>query len=247
MKNLIKYEFRKTWHTKLIILAIAVCAEVLFLSSLYLNRDNYNGLSIVLLTFLAFGGVLFIGIQSIVTMHQDMTTKQGYMLYMTPNSCYKILGGKVIENGISIFVAGVFFFALGALDITLLLGHHGQLGELKRMMDDLLKSYGVEFQMSVKPFALITLNFLCSWLCTVITAYLADVTATCLLNGKKFSGWVGFLIFILFSWLLTVLQQSCIRGLAWDTALIIEAGIAVVCAAAMYAATAYLMEKRLSV
>ena len=247
MKNLIKYEFRKTWHTKLIILAIAVCAEVLFLSSLYLNRDNYNGLSIVLLTFLAFGGVLFIGIQSIVTMHQDMTTKQGYMLYMTPNSCYKILGGKVIENGLSIFVAGVFFFALGALDITLLLGHHGQLGELKRMMDDLLKSYGVEFQMNVKPFALITLNFLCSWLCTVITAYLADVTATCLLNGKKYNGWVSLLIFIALSWAMAYLQQVCTERLVWDARLIWNAVIALGCSAVMYVATAALMERHLSV
>ena len=98
MKNLIKYEFRKTWSTKLIILAITAFAELAFLISLYTDQENYTVISIVILTFLAFGGVLFIGIQSIVTMHQDMNTKQGYMLYMTPNSCYKILGGRWLKT-----------------------------------------------------------------------------------------------------------------------------------------------------
>ena len=74
MKNLIKYEFRKTWSTKLIILVITACMELAFLISLYLDKENFTGISAVFLTFLAFGGILFIGIQSILTMHQDMNT-----------------------------------------------------------------------------------------------------------------------------------------------------------------------------
>ena len=247
MKNLIKYEFRKTWFTKLIILVITGCAELAFLVSLYLDKNSYNGMSIALLTMLAFGGVLFIGIQSILTMHQDMNTKQGYMLYMTPNSCYKILGSKVIENGLSIFVAGAFFFALGALDVTLLLGHYGQLGQLKEMVNDFLKSMKINAALDGRLFALLTLNFLCSWLCTVITAYLADVVSTCLLNGKKYNGWVSLLIFILLSWGLSALQHACTARLVWDTALIVDAAVALSCSVLMYIATAFLMDRHLSV
>ncbi len=247
MKNLIKYEFRKTWGTKLIILGITAFAELAFLLSLYLDKNNYNGLSIIILTFLAFGGVFFIGIQSILTMHQDMNTRQGYMLYMTPNNCYKILGGKVIENGLSIFVAGVFFFSLGALDVTLLFGHYGQLNQLMEWVNELLKDLRVETSLDAQLFFALTVSFLCGWLCTVITAYLADVVATCLLNGKKYNGWVGLLIFILISWAVTSLQQACTEHYAWNVRFYLDAAISIGCAVIMYLATAFLMDRHLSV
>ena len=159
MINLIKYEFRKTWTTKLILLAITAFAEVVFLASLYLDKRDINALSIVALTILAIGGILFIGIQSILTMHQDMNTKQGYMLYMTPNSCYKILGGKVLENGLSMFVAGAFYFALGALDVTLLLGHYGELDKLMEMVKQFMSSMQMEVSLNGRMFALFALSF----------------------------------------------------------------------------------------
>ena len=61
MLNLIKYEFRKTWMTKLIILAITAFAEIAFLITLYTNKEGLNALTILLLVMLAFGGVLLIG------------------------------------------------------------------------------------------------------------------------------------------------------------------------------------------
>ena len=247
MINLIKYEFRKTWTTKLILLAITAFAEVVFLASLYLNKRDINALSIVALTILAIGGILFIGIQSILTMHQDMNTKQGYMLYMTPNSCYKILGGKVLENGLSMFVAGAFYFALGALDVTLLLGHYGELDKLMEMVKQFMSSMQMEVSLNGRMFALFALSFLCSWLCTVTTAYLADVVATCLLNGKKHNGWIGLLVFILLQTLFSWVERTVVGGRALDVQLIGSAVTAIVASAAMYAATAFLMDRHLSV
>ena len=247
MKNLIKYEFRKTWTTKLIILVITAFAELAFLISLYLDKENYNAVTIALLTFLAFGGVLFIGIQSVLTMHQDMNTKQGYMLYMTPHSCYKILGGKVIENGLSMFVAGAFFFVLGFLDVTLLLGHYGQLNQLKEMLDQIMREMRMEVQFDLPFFIWLTVGFLCGWLCTVMTAYLADVVSTCLLNGKKYNGWVSLLLFIFLSWAVSFVQNACTDNLLLTSRLAWDAVISLAFSAIMYYATAFLMDRHLSV
>ena len=247
MKNLIKYEFRKTWNTKMIILGIAAFAEVAFLVSLYLNLEEINGLSIFALTMLAFGGVMFIGIQSVLTMHQDMNTRQGYMLYMTPNSCFKILGGKVLENGLSIFAAGAFFFALGALDVTLLVAHLGQLQELINVVNSFAKQLSMELPLNAEFFGLLALYFLCTWLNVVNTAYLADVVATYLLSGKKHNGWIGLLLFLVISGAMSALQQAITKGMAWQPMLIWDAVIALACAAVMYAATAFLMDRHLSV
>ena len=247
MKNLIKYEFRKTWMAKLIILGIAAFAELAFLITLYLNKEGMNAATIVALTFLAMGGVMYIGIQSVVTMHQDMNTKQGYMLYMTPNSCYRILGGKVIENGISMFLAGAFFFALGVLDVTLLFGHHGELNRLWSMVQDLLRSLQLETKVDLSFFLAAAVAMLCAWLSTVVTAYLADVISTCVLYGKRFNGWLSFLLFILLTWGFSALEQACTRHLAVVPMLYATAAIAVACTALMYWVTAFLMDRHLSV
>ena len=64
-----------------------------------------TGTGIVLLTMLAMGGIMVIGLASVVTLHRDVSTKQSYMLFMTPNSSYSILGAKMLENGLSILLA----------------------------------------------------------------------------------------------------------------------------------------------
>ena len=123
MKHLMKYEFRKTLIAKLIILGTTAVLEILFLLGLYTKHDSLAGYSTIMLTMLAFGGVLFIGLQSVMTLHRDMNTKQSYMLFMTPNSSYKILGAKVLENGLSILMACAFFFAsprMRSLSVTTL-------------------------------------------------------------------------------------------------------------------------------
>ena len=58
MSKLIKYEFRKTMFTKWIILGITGVAEILYLLGLYLDKNTLMGLSMALLTLLAFGGVI---------------------------------------------------------------------------------------------------------------------------------------------------------------------------------------------
>ena len=120
MMKLMKYEIRKTMMVKWIILGIAALLEVAFLIGLWADKNEMLAVSVVLLVLLAFGSILVIGLGSILTLHRDMNTRQSYMLFMTPNSSYRILGAKVLENGISIMLTGIFFFALGALDVTLL-------------------------------------------------------------------------------------------------------------------------------
>ena len=82
MSKLLKYEFRKTWALKLIILGITAVAELAFLIALFLDQENHGliGLTCMLLFFIAMGGTMLIGVQSVLTLHRDMNTKQGYML-----------------------------------------------------------------------------------------------------------------------------------------------------------------------
>ena len=62
MLKLMKYEIRKTWFTKLMLLAATAATEVLFLFGLYADKETPMSIGILLLTFLAFGGILVIGL-----------------------------------------------------------------------------------------------------------------------------------------------------------------------------------------
>ncbi len=251
MLKLIKYELRKTWFTKVILLVIAALAEIAFLVGLYGNRENTLVVSIVLLTILAVGGVMVIGLESVITLHRDMNTKQSYMLFMTPNSCYRILGAKLIECGISILLAGAFFFALGTLDLTLLFAREGILGRLWEQIREILSHLTVNgraLELTMRSMAAVTFDLLAAWIFFVSTAYLAVVISAALLNGKKYNGLVSFLIFLLLDWGCTHINTLITDPIRDNVTLMTVYGlIALLFAAGMYFATAVIMERKLSV
>ena len=253
MLKLMKYEFRKTMFTKLILLGITAVAEAAFLISLYTNKEGSLAASIGILTLLAIGGVLVIGLQSVLTLHHDMNTRQSYMLFMTPNSSYRILGAKVLECGLSILLTGAFYFALGALDISLLFAKEGMLGQLWDTIQEMLRSFTFSngqtiISLDMKGMAVLVFNLLSGWINTVTTAYLAVTVSAALLNGKRFNGLVSFVLFLALSWAGGWLERFATQSISSiETMLLVQGGIALAVAAVMYIATAQIMERKLSV
>ena len=246
MFRLLKYEMRKTMMPKLILLGITFVAQVIFLAGLWGNREETLAAGTALLFFIAVIGITLMGILSVVTLHRDMNTKQGYMLFMTPNSSYRILGAKVIECGLSLLIAGAFFFALGMLDFSLLLGR-GANQQAWDILKQALRTINDRIQLDLPHVSALAFNLLTSWLFVVTTAYLSDVVSSALLNGKKWNGMVTFLLFLALNWatskLVTLVPSAVgvIPEMLWQSAA--ELALAVV----MYIITARLMEKYLSV
>ena len=251
MLKLMKYEFRKTWITKLILLGLTAALEVLFLIGLYADKEETQAISAGLLAVLAVGGILIIGLESVLTLHRDMNTKQSYMLFMTPNSSYAILGAKVLECGISILITAAFYFALGALDITLLFAKSGELSQLWEMIQDFLQHFTINGQpltIDLPVMASLAFELVAGWIGTVTTAYLAVVISAALLNGKRFNGLLSFLFFLALSWLSSWVARQITAGMAdAKTTMIVYGLIDLVFAAVMYFVTAQIMERKLSV
>ena len=139
MTKLMKYEFRKSMFSKLIILVISGIMEALFLLGIFTSWNNGIGWGIFGLVFSASVGISFIGINSLLIFYRDLNTKQSYMLFMTPCSSYQILGAKVLENGLSLFLAGCFFSALASLDINIAFDQVGWLKEITEQFQLLLR------------------------------------------------------------------------------------------------------------
>lgn len=250
MGKLLKYELRKTWVLKLIVLGMTAVAEIVFLAGLWAKQEQTLGIGILLLSLLGLGSIMAIGLYSLVVLHRDMNTKQSYMLFMTPNSTYRILGAKVLENGLSTLLAGAVFFALGMLDITLLFAREGRLKELWDTIMQVLHTLDERLVLNVPSLGSFFLLGLCGWFAFVTLTYLADVISSALLNGKKGNGVVTFLLIIALNVLMNWAVQSLMDAMSPAPTVSIflaGAGIQLVFAVAMYVLTAWIMDRYLSV
>jgi hypothetical protein len=246
MIRLLKYELRKTLFSKLVLLGITVIAQAVFLAGLWGDKENTLAIGAVLLFFIAIIGIALMGILSLTTLHKDMNTRQGYMLFMTPNSCYRILGAKVLECGLSLLIAGAFFFALGVLDFSLLLGK-GANQQIWDTINQLIRSINDQIQLDAPHLSALVFSMIACWLCTVTTAYLSDVVCTSLLYGKKGNLLITFLLFLALNYGISKLLTLVPASIGIIPVLVWQGVIALALAGVMYVITARLMEKYLSV
>ena len=246
MLRLLKYEMRKTQFSKLVLLGITLVAQAVFLAGFWGKKEETLAIGAFLLFSIAIVGIALMGILSVVTLHRDMNTKQGYMLFMTPNSCYKILGAKVIECALSLLLAGVFFFGLGYLDFSLLLGE-GTNKQIWDMFNQMVRTINQHIVLDAPHISALIFEIIASWLCTITTAYLADVISSSLLNGKKGGLLITFLIFLLLNYGISKVLKLVPSTIGVIPVLLWQGAIALVLAGIMYVITARLMEKYLSV
>ena len=246
MLRLLKYELRKTQFSKLVLLGITLVAQAVFLTGLWGKKEDTLAIGAFLLFAIAIVGIALMGILSVVTLHRDMNTKQGYMLFMTPNSCYRILGAKVIECALSLLLAGAFFFGLGYLDFSLILGE-GTNKQIWDMFNQMVRTINQHIVLDAPHISALIFEIIATWLCTITTAYLADVISSSLLNGKKGGLLITFLIFLLLNYGISKLLQLVPSTIGVIPVLLWQGVIALVLAGIMYVITARLMEKYLSV
>lgn len=251
MMKLFRYEMIKTRVSKFIVLGITAAMELIFLLGLILNNDMIQITGALLLLWIAVVGIVWIGIVSVITLHRDMNSRRGYMLFMTPNSSYRILGAKYLENGLSILIAAAFFGALGVLDITLLFRHHQELDQISEVMHDLFSAI---FQnISLDPASIISflVYLVFDWLFTISLAYLAVIVCTSLMNGKKGNMFLSFLLFLVldigFSLLFSVLIPGKVEGGTMVGSFLARSGLCLAITAVFYWLNATIMDKKLSV
>ncbi|MBR4250336.1 MAG: hypothetical protein IKQ24_09300 [Verrucomicrobia bacterium] len=247
MFKLLKYEFRKTWYTKAILLVLTLIAQAAFLIGIFFDKDETLGLSVASLVMLATFGIMVIGLVSLIVFHQDLNTKQSYMLFMTPNSSYKILGAKALENGLSVFLSGVFFALLGLADISILVAHEGDLMAVVDMFRSLIEQLQSYLVFDAKNIITVFFAGLSNWLMTLSAAFLAIVIAATFLAGKKFSGVVSFLLFLLLIWGLEKVIGFIPDMSTLFMDMVLTAIASFVLMVVLYLVTGWIMDKKLSV
>ena len=241
MLKLLKYEFRKTIFLKLVLFAFILIMEGIFLYGCLRNDGDTKTLGVILFVMSLMFGFLFIGVLSLFTLHKDMNTRQGYMLFMTPNSTYKILGAKVIECSLTFLVLGAVGLGLWALDYSLI-------EKEVEFITSLMKNFNPDLVPSFSSISAVLFNIICGLLCSINAAYFVDVIASALLNGKKGNLVVTFILYIILNGvarkiILLVVPSSV--GVV--VSLLLQGLVALILAGIMYVITARLMDRYLSV
>ncbi len=247
MYNLIKYELRKTLGLKGIIAAIIGIVEISFLIGLYTESDGFLAFGLMGLIFGTSTAIVVIGLYSIKLLSNDLNTKQAYMLFMTPNSSYKILGAKVIENYLSIIIASVFFTAIGALDVFLAFAKYAS---LKEFFDGIGIFWSELSEINPGVIILAIATMIAFWLYVIGTAFFCVVVSATFLNGKKHNGLLSFLLFIVIVNVFGKITNeivAAIDGIQFNATAIAEIIIFLVLSAFMYLCTAWIMDNKLSV
>ena len=112
MLNLLKYEMKKSKVPMMLVLAVTLILEVLFLIGLLLtDKQQLTGYAIVMLTLFAPFSILVSSLFCVFTLNQELTSTTGYMLFMTPNSSKKFWVQK-FYTALSLFYVALYSLVL---------------------------------------------------------------------------------------------------------------------------------------
>ena len=246
MAKLLRYEFRKTMLAKIIMLAIAGTLELIFVISLLTDSRTLIAFSSLMLLSAATNGVTFIGLWSLIVLHRDTNSKQSYMLFMTPNSSFRILGAKVIECALSILLVGACFTALGFLDVALVLNHFKALDDFLSMIRSLGGEVAKILSMDSGTIILLVLSVLSMYLMMVNIAFFADTLSSALLRGKK-AGFLVTLAFFLAMFIGMIALLNLVPSTFDAKEYLLRTAISLGVSVAAYLGGALLMDAKLSV
>ncbi|MCD8379808.1 MAG: hypothetical protein LUC95_05735 [Lachnospiraceae bacterium] len=245
MLKLMKYELRKTQFSKIVIFTTSIFFEILFLAGIY-NSVNLLSAGITGLICCAVFGLIYIGIESLIVLQRDLSTHQSYMLFLTPTNSYQILGAKVIANALTLLIAVCFFGALMTLGVAAVYIRDQGMQTFLEAVSDLERTIDMRITIAVREIILAVVTGLASWIMTIMTGMLAIILSATVFAGRKHSGFVSFLIFLLICWVISAIINLVPEpsGLLYY---ITDILISLIFAVILYLISCRIMEQRLCV
>ncbi|ABX41659.1 ABC transporter permease [Lachnoclostridium phytofermentans] len=247
MFKLIKYELRKQWFSKLFILIVMGILELSFLFNLIRDNKNSLGITIGIMTFVAFTAIMFVSFECIMTYSKDLKTKQSYMLFLTPNSTYKIVGAKVITSVAQIGITAAFMIGVVILNMSVVMIRYKEIGNTIELIQRLMREVmGLDVDYGLILIAIFA--FLLEWIEKVIMGMLAITLSTTFLSNTKGKGIVSLIIFFVLNYIVGRIGKLFMpKSMPMFDTFMIDAIFMAFVIAAFYLATAWMLDKKVSV
>ena len=186
MYKLIKYNFLR----KGMLLAVVVVCTVL--ANLFVGI-RYGEIQIAAFLSVAWIGLAILLVVDIILMYsRDLNSTEGYMVFMTPNSGYKILASKVVTAIIEGFAILVFYSAIIFINYKIFFNGDISFTDIELPLGFSLAHFTV--------FLAIALILIIQFILTIFTALTVRKS---LLANVKFGGLLSFVVFIILNIIIT--------------------------------------------
>lgn len=212
MLNLVKHEFLKSRNMLIITSAIFAVLEIAFIISGFSGMNGvFIASSILIVVFISFIAFAYL-IYAVMLYDMDISHKHknGYMLFMTPNSTYKIIGSKLIAGTVVEIVFGIIISLIFVMDIKLSFkftdiafadNMFSQFGSLTTALSD------IKFSVIVLAY----LNTFAEFTCIVSVIYLARMLYDTILHNVKAGGVIAFAGFIVINIIFNLISSGVMK------------------------------------
>ncbi|MCT4597435.1 MAG: hypothetical protein N4A50_06100 [Vallitalea sp.] len=218
MFKLMKYESLRKIKLLLISLVIIGLFEIGILFTIY--KGGYSlGLTAFLIWFLGVGGLIFALVDSITMYSHDLHRKPGYMLFLTPNNSYKIIGSKLLISLIEVAVGAVIYVSLNMLNYSIIyrLYFNDPDSPARKILDFITN---IEHFPSPSEALMILLSLIVTWFTLILTIYLSITISKTLLSNVKFGGLFSFIFFIILYVIIIFIHSKLVGSINGDSIMV---------------------------
>ena len=211
MLKLIKHEYRKIGFALGIILLSFLILEAMLGIGFAMNREELIVIAFALIFAAAFAAVLYMLFAQPVNFARELGSKSGYLVFMTPNSAYRIIGAKVLTalSGASIIGAGAGLLQMANYEP---IRRKFALDTMSSLLDYVLQSLNLSVSGLVSYTAYVIIEILISCVVTASFAILAVSLSATLLHRNKGRTVISVILFLVLtgvmSWISTKLPGS---------------------------------------
>lgn len=251
MFKLMKYEFQKQMFSKVIIAIILGVLAAYFGLMCILDKSEHAGIAIILMFFVMICAGFYVAIESLSVYEKDLKTKRSYMLFLVPQSSYKILGAKMIAAILQIFFTMAIYGTVIALCGAIFLIKYSSVKELLEMIQQIFEiSFDIHIDYLMAVRVLVTIFVL--WVFIVMLGIFTNTLINTILTKSKLISFLVAVVYILLFWAVMQIDNGMYdmmeaANMSMVFMQVIELAFYGVIDIILYIASAWLIDKKLSV
>ncbi len=200
MFNLIKYEFRKHFMVLVILAGMLVFIEGFTLYSIFMGSRSDIFLAFSMIVGGCFAAILMIFTLGIQAYSRELGSRNSYMMFMTPNSTYRIVGAKLIFTLIVALATTAVSCMMLALDWNLLTGYSQTGYMVQNLIVWIRNIFEDGLHMDLNQFLMsFSVTLILLWLSVftfICIAYFSITLSATAFSNRKGRGALSFVIFV---------------------------------------------------
>lgn len=251
MLTVMKYEIRKHAFYKIIILILFAILELLILGRIFLGFHNEANVAYSLLAILSGIAAVIFSFEPIVSFSTDLDKKSGYLLYLTPNSTYKIVTAKWLAAMMQIIMVSMLFSGFNTLNNWLL-----RISQIKinaQILDTFISTNFLASKDCIHyifniPATVQLINNIFIWGIILAMGFLSISISKAILPGNKIKNIFSFIIFsLIIYFVICSLDKAGVSFGSSSPRDLIKILYSIIICGGLIAATTWIMDKKISI